>query len=57
MKKASGLPSGDSVPEPGSLLLIDRTQVLIDIADHFRQWKNSIDEIEGVSKKERVYVL
>lgn len=53
MMEASGLPSGDSVPQHGSLLIIDRLKRLKDIADYFKNWKQHVDGMVGYTKRQR----
>ena len=53
MIQFSGLTSGTDVPEHGSLLLIDRPKKLLEIADYFKSWKESIDNLVGYTKTER----
>ena len=53
MIQFSGLTSGTDVPEHGSLLLIDRPKKLLEIADYFKSWKQSIDRLVGYTKTER----
>ena len=50
---ASGLPSGDSIPEVGSTLIIDRPKRLLDIADYFKKWKEGVDGMQQYSKSQR----
>ena len=53
LKIVSGLPDGKSVPPHGSELIIDRMQRLLDIADYFKTWKESVDGIAGLTKAQR----
>ena len=53
MKKFSGLPSGESVPALGSSLLIDRPKVLLEVADYFKSWKTSVNNLNGYTKTQR----
>ena len=53
LKQASGLPHGHSVPDPNSLLIIDRLQILEDICDYFRQWKSRVTELHGYTKSQK----
>ena len=50
---SSGLPSGDSVPPHGSLLIIDRLQRLVDIANYFKTWKQQVNNLHGFTKTQR----
>ena len=53
LKEASGLPSGDSTPEKGSTLVIDRPKRLLQIADYFKNWKEQVDGMDQYTKTER----
>lgn len=53
MIEASGLPSGDSVPEHGSELIIDRTKRLLEIANYFNTWKQQVDSLQQYTKEQR----
>lgn len=53
LKNASGLPSGDSIPQPGTLLLIDRLQILESICGYFRTWKSQVTSLNGFTKKQK----
>lgn len=53
LKIVSGLPSGDSVPQPDTLLLIDRLQILESICGYFRDWKTQVDQLNGFTRKQK----
>ena len=53
LKIVSGLPHGESVPQPGTLLYIDRLQRLEVICDYFRTWKSHVDELDGYTQTQR----
>ena len=50
---ASGLPSGESTPQPGSVVIIDRLKRLKEIADYFKTWKHEVDGKHGFTKQEK----
>ena len=53
LKDISGLPDANSVPTPGSLLLVDRLQRLTSVAKWFQDWKKSVDATPGLKKSEK----
>ena len=53
MMETSGLPSGDSIPPHGSILIIDRLGRLLKIADYFKTWKENVDTLPGFTKSQR----
>ena len=53
LMRISGLPSGDSVPVHGSVLIIDRLQRLKEIADYFKTWKEQVDGLQGYTKQQK----
>ena len=53
LMEVSGLPSGDSVPAHGSVLVIDRLKRLKEIADYFKSWKEQIDGLQGFTKQQK----
>ena len=53
LKSVSGLPKGNSVPQPGTLLLIDRLQILESICEYFRTWKSHVTNLNGFSNTQK----
>ena len=53
LKDASGLPSGESVPEVGSTLIIDRPKRLLEIAAYFKTWKEDVDGMNQYTKTQQ----
>ena len=51
LKRISGLPDANSRPESGSLLLINRLERLLSIGQWFRDWKQSVQAMTGISQK------
>ena len=50
--QTSGLPSGDSIPPPDSVLIIDRLQRLVTCANYFKGWKHEVDALPGYTKEQ-----
>ena len=57
MKRVSGLPDAHSVPEPGSLLLVDRIERLLAIAKYFKDWKKKVESMPDLSKDAKQSML
>lgn len=51
--EVSGLESGDSVPAPGTELIVDRLDRLVQIASFFMKWKTQVDSQIHLTKKQR----
>ena len=53
LMEITGLPSPGSVPEPGTVILIDRPERLLRIASYFNEWKAYVSSIPDITKKQR----